>query len=175
MDTASTTAAPHPLLEAPVRGAMRDVVTALTPETSIAAAVQLFAERHVTGAPVVDAHGALLGVVTRTDLLATPEKRSNRAGSTQYYVMLHGEPQLSADVPDLAANAPPGVVADVMTRTLITVAPDAPMREAIETMVTHEIHRLLVVEGDRLLGVLSSMDVLRMLVPPAPPLATSGF
>jgi CBS domain-containing protein len=163
------------LLATPVRRVMRDAITALTPETSLAAAAKLFAERRVGGAPVVDAGGRVLGVASRSDLLRGAAG-GDRRGTSAFYLMLHGEPVISGThPPGDPSGAPDGVVGDVMNKRVISVAPDSPLRDAVATMLREEIHRLLVLDGDKLVGVVSTMDVLRAMVPDEGPKSTSGY
>jgi CBS domain-containing protein len=170
----TTMAADQTVLAIPVRDAMRDVVSALAPDTTLGAAARLFVERHITGAPVVDAHGRILGVISQTDLASGPRAASETDGRNAFYVMLHGQPVIDATVTD-PDHRIRGVVADVMTRHVIMVEPDVPLREAVRIMVASRIHRVLVVENGRLAGVVTSMDVLRLLAPDAQSVATAGF
>jgi CBS domain-containing protein len=68
-----------------------------------------------------------------------------------------------------------GIVEDIMTREPITIAGDTTLRAAIEHMVKHAVHRLMVVDDGKLQGVVTSMDVLRVLAPPQPPRDVDGF
>jgi CBS domain-containing protein len=114
-------------------------------------------------------------VVSRADLLGPAARQSEREGHAGFYVMLHGETQITGAMPELPRDSSHGVIGDVMTRRLITIAPEAPVRDAIQLMVDEEIHRVLVVEAEKLVGVISSMDVLRMLAPRPKPNDSQGF
>jgi CBS domain-containing protein len=57
----------------------------------------------------------------------------------------------------------PILAGDVMTKTLVTVAPDQPVAAVAKTLAARGIHRVLVVEGGRLCGVVSSLDVVRLV------------
>jgi CBS domain-containing protein len=154
-----------------VRRIMTEVLTALSPDTSIGAAAHLLQEQHMSGAPVVDAAGHLLGVVSVGDLADAP--RAGVQGRASFYVV-HGGQTLTSSV--IAGVEPsPGVVADVMRREVRSISPDAPLRDAVRLMVAHDIHRVLVVDGERLLGLISTMDVLRELVSERPPSDDQGF
>ncbi|MBL8678183.1 MAG: CBS domain-containing protein [Myxococcales bacterium] len=162
------------VLERPVRTFMINAVTALTPETSLDAAAKLFHEQRITGAPVVDAECRCVGVLSQTDLLVRKDRRSPRAGTAKYLLVLHGEPTLEDHVLDTDAGAT-GVVADVMTHAPIGIPSDTTLRLAIERMVHHGVHRLMVIDDGKLHGVITSMDVLRVLAPPHPPRDVDGF
>jgi CBS domain-containing protein len=160
-------------LEQPVRSFMINAVTALTPQTSLAAATKLFHEQRITGAPVVDEGCRCVGVLSQTDLLVRAEQRSSALGNSRYLLVLHGEPTLEDNVLDVPTSA--GVVDDIMSREPIAITGDTTLRAAIERMVHHGVHRLMVVDDGKLQGVVTSMDVLRMLAPPQPPRDVDGF
>lgn len=155
-----------PLLTRPVRELMREVITAVTPSMRLRAASKLLSERGITGAPVVDEAWHPVGVVSRTDLLRRGPKAPVRAGTAGYYVLVHGEPLLTASIPTDDDELPDGVVGDVMTPEVLSVLVNDTIRNAVTLMVERGVHRVLVRdEGDKLVGVLSAMDVLRGLVP----------
>jgi CBS domain-containing protein len=111
-------------------------------DASLSDAAALMDRHHVHGLPVVDADGALLGVLSQTDL--------NRARSTEY---------LWAHWPGLA-------VRHLMTSPAITVHCSTPLLVAARRMEEHQIHRLVVVEdGDALspIGILSMTDLIHAL------------
>jgi CBS domain-containing protein len=96
----------------------------------------------VTGLPVIDASGAVVGVISQTDLV--------RAAATKH--LWKGWPGLS--------------VRHLMTSPAITVTPDSPLDEAALLMEREHIHRLVVVgeDGRTPVGILSLTDVVRLLV-----------
>jgi CBS domain-containing protein len=155
-------------LDRPVREHMARVLSALGPNTSLAAAGKLLADQHLSGAPVVDDQGKLLGVISRADLVEA--SASATVGVARYHVLHDGKTLTSSAIPGAT-----GVVAERMTRDVLTIGGDAPLRDAVRRMVTREVHRLLVVDGERLVGLVSTMDVLRALVPDRPPEADQGF
>lgn len=111
-------------------------------DASLTEAVALMDRHHVHGLPVVDHTGALVGVLSQTDL--------NRARSTEY--LWAGWPGLS--------------VRHLMTSPAITIHRSTPLVVAARKMERHAIHRLVVVEdGDELspIGVLSMTDVIHAL------------
>lgn len=111
-------------------------------DASLTEAAELMDRQHVHGLPVVDANGALVGVLSQTDL--------NRARSTEY----------------LWVNWPGLAVRHLMTSPAITIHRSTPMIVAARKMEQHQIHRLVVVEdGDETtpVGVLSMTDLIRVL------------
>jgi acetoin utilization protein AcuB len=118
----------------------RDVRTVSSEATVAAAAVEL-ADGHISGMPVVDGLGNVIGVVSSTDVLAaeaeTGEAESRRA--------------LLEDTS----------VRDIMTPRPFTVRPDEDVREAARQMLYGDVHRLFVAEGDKVVGIISTTDIVR--------------
>lgn len=158
-------------LDRTVQSCMTRVLSALSPDTSIAAAARLLHDQHLSGAPVVDEAGRLHGVVSQTDLAGPP--RGGAAGVARYFVVHEGKTLASTAIPGVLPSE--GVVSDVMQRNVQTVSAGSSLRDAVRLMVTREIHRVLVVEEGRLVGLVSTMDVLRALVPDRPPQDDQGF
>lgn len=143
-----------------VQDVMTREVFAVTPDTSLLTTARLFAVRHITGAPVIDRHGRLLGVVTQTDLVDPDRDRTSRLGKSVYYRITDHTDEVRGD----DAVSPEGIVADVMSPFVLAIAPDTSLREAAGTMVAEDVHRLLVTRDQELVGILTAMDVLRALV-----------
>ena len=107
-------------------------------------AVALLTGKGFAAAPVIDAAGRPVGVLSRSDLLIHEGQRAekpadpNRAGRT--------------------------LVRDVMTPVVFSVTPATPARRVVEDLVSLHVHRLFVVDpGGALVGVISAADVLRRL------------
>ncbi|MDH4349865.1 MAG: CBS domain-containing protein [Gemmatimonadota bacterium] len=116
-------------------------VKAVAPDMSVADAVGLMTEHHISALPVVDLHHRLLGVVSTTDILeAAAEATDNKARE-----------QLFEDTE----------VRDLMTPRPATVRMEADVKEAAQQMLYLEVHRLFVVEDGRLVGVISQSDIVR--------------
>ncbi|CAN5762188.1 CBS domain-containing protein [soil metagenome] len=118
---------------------MQSNVRTVPCETSIAEAVVSLADAHVSGMPVVDGSGRMVGVVSTTDVL-TAEAESD-----------DGRRRLLRDT----------AVQDIMTPRPFTVASDDDVREAARQMLYADVHRLFVTDGDRLIGVISTTDIVR--------------
>lgn len=116
-----------------VRNVMTPDVFVILAGTLATTAAALLAERRVGAAPVVSPHGKPLGIVSRTDLL-DPRHRLDEAR-----------------------------VEDAMTRVLFGVRPTDTLMAAVHLMTREAIHRVVVVDDGRLVGVVSAMDVLRAL------------
>jgi CBS domain-containing protein len=166
----------------------RDVLT-VDPELSIRDAMELLATRHVGGAPVASGHH-VLGVVSMTDLVAfaaslpgVPSERPVEAAwdedESESPAERDGEPEAmfftelwsdaGADVVE-RFNAVGGpewnvleehTVSEAMTRPVRSMPPAMDVMKAAGIMSEEGIHRVLVMEGDRLLGIVSLTDIAR--------------
>lgn len=132
-----------------VRDIMTSTVVTVSPGQTIRETAELLATRHISGAPVVE-HGKVVGLITATDIL-------------EFVADLPGVP------PDLVGDASwnaleEHTVDEAMTNApLHTLTPDATARQAAELMQAKGIHRVLVMEAERLVGVVSSLDLARAL------------
>jgi CBS domain-containing protein len=137
----------------------RDIF-ALSPDTSLETAARLFAQRHITGAPVVNAEGRTIGVVTLADLTDPDRDRGNKEGYPLYYQVTDGWAAILGDATDVAD----GRVDEVMTHSVITTDASASIQHAAQLMLRSSIHRLLVTENEELVGIVSTTDLLRGFV-----------
>lgn len=141
----------------------RDVMTTgvitVSPDTPVHEIARLLVDKRISGVPVVDAEGHLLGIVSEgdlvrrleeeddgrrrswwLDLLATPEERA------QGYVRAHGRR-----------------ASDIMTREVVTVAPDTPVGTIARLLEERHIKRVPVVHQGKVVGIVSRADLLRAL------------
>lgn len=118
---------------------MDQVVPTLDPDTGIMKAVDFLLRHRVTGAPVVDHEGRIIGMITETDLL-----RLVSAG-------VGGEPPTEA------------TVRDFMTTDVVTVAPDADIYYVAGLFSNHHFRRLPVVDDERIVGAITRFDLLRVV------------
>ncbi len=124
----------------------RDVVSA-APDMTIRDAMELLSERHVSGAPVVDG-GKVVGVFSASDLLAFLADLNDTTPSLRFR-RRRGPTTPLEDV----------TVDEVMTRKVQSLPPDCSVDEAAVLMGEKQIHRVLVMQEDVLLGIVSTFDV----------------
>lgn len=131
--------------------------------------VEFFVENGITGAPVISSTGALVGVVSISDVLrATPRNDTGNAAVDGYrdtapgYEM--GRTELAELLRQAASVGTVGTVGMIMTPTVITVEADAPLLDALRLMHGRRIHRVFVVKSGRLVGVISNSSLLEGLV-----------
>jgi CBS domain-containing protein len=133
-------------------------VLSVPPEATVAQAVELMLERGISGLFVVDATGTLAGIVTEGDLLRRDELGTERRRS--WWLRLIASPgRQAADFTRTHGRR----VADVMTHDVLSVRTDAPLEEIVTLMEERRIKRVPVLEGDRVVGVVSRADLLRAL------------
>jgi CBS domain-containing protein len=141
---------------------MNPNVVTVTDTMDLREAAKIFVEGRISGAPVVDELGNLLGVISQSDLmeyeLATERELTVEAPFYRrpYDESLH--PSQGFQIEELPADT----IKDVMTPYLITVEEDTPIRELAARMAKCGIHRLIVVDEDQqICGIVTSLDVLR--------------
>ncbi len=110
---------------------------------TVAEAISLLAESHVSGVPVIDDHGRLVGVLSSSDILETLAE--------------HNDPEEREAIFDQT------LVQEVMTPRPQTINPEATVRDAAQRMLYLEVHRLFVEQEGRLVGVVSNTDLVRSL------------
>jgi CBS domain-containing protein len=132
----------------------RDVVS-LTPETPLKDAAVVIAERGVSGVPVSDQEGRVVGVLSETDLLVKQGGLPHRVGGLVHWLVE------TASAPD-AAKLRARTVGEAMTAPAITTEPDRPVTEAARRMVERQVNRLPVVEDGRLVGIVTRADLVRL-------------
>jgi len=150
---------------------VRDLMTrepmTVSPDMPVGAAAAVLSERGVSGAPVVAATGEVLGLVTETDLerrLAAAAGREERSWLAR---LLSAAPAEAREY----AKSHGRFVRDIMTPGPATIGPEASVEEAAAMLDRIGVRRLPVVEGGRLVGVLSRADLLRAVLDPEPPTA----
>ena len=170
-----------------VREIMTQDVVTVSPEMTLREAMDVLVRHHVSGAPVV-ANSEVLGVVTSTDLLALaaamPGVPSDRGETAELEPGEEPEEWDAEDEPpgtfftemwsDSGAESSQRIetpsspewnaleeqtVADAMTRWVFAMPPEASVTTAAEMMGREKIHRVLVMDGDRLLGIVSASDI----------------
>ncbi len=145
---------------------MQEDVVSVSPEATLATVQRLFYEEEISGAPVVDDEGNVVGVISAVDLLrAASEQRDTPSVYPSYLLELleFSPPESALGEAGLPSGLEERSVADFMTRDVCSVAPTASVREVARTLRQNRIHRVLVVEKGRLCGVISTFDLLSEL------------
>ena len=125
---------------------------------TLAEAERTLAETQVSGAPVLDTNGRLLGVVSVRDLVRHRIEDQDLPAGVEVEVFDN-----EVDETETVAFERPGsgaCVGDVMTQEIVSVTPTTPLPMVARRMVETRVHRVLVMRGEQLVGLVSSMDLL---------------
>ncbi|MCL1599258.1 MAG: CBS domain-containing protein [Actinomycetia bacterium] len=117
-----------------VRDLMTTDVVAVAPTTSVRDAARMMFRYRVSGLPVVDPDDHVLGIITEGDFLAMELERAEKGTA-------------------------PETVEEVMSHSVLTVEPGLEVIEAARFMHTNDVKRVLVVEDDRMVGIISRFDI----------------
>ena len=112
---------------------------------------------NISGLPVVDGNGGVVGIVTERDFL---RRREERSGHLPRWLELLGSAQLAERCADCQSRT----VADVMTPDPLTVSEDTSLEQVARLIEERDIKRLPVVRDGRLVGVVARADLVRALV-----------
>jgi CBS domain-containing protein len=123
---------------------------------------RLFEENEISGAPVVDAQGRVVGVVSRTDLI----RRYTEGDSDydpKYLLELFGSDEADEDEPGPMPE-PLITVDDFMTSDPITAPPTANVQTLAAKMVNSRVHRVVIIDDQRFpVGIVTSLDLVKAL------------
>jgi len=148
----------------------RDVIT-IDAAATVLDAYRLFVEEEISGAPVVDEDGRVMGVLSARDLLRViSEERDTALVQTSYFrdTEEFSGPDWANGPEDFQDRLAGRTVGDTMTPGAIVVALDAPIAQVARTLRGQRVHRVLVVDDDRLVGLITSFDLVGLLEKDAP-------
>ncbi|HEY7181654.1 MAG TPA: CBS domain-containing protein [Blastocatellia bacterium] len=114
---------------------VKDVIT-VAESMLLKDVARMFVEKKITGAPVVNARGELVGVISETDII----RKTTSIGAWS-----------------------PSTVGQIMTKPAVTVPPGESLQRVCEMMYNRRIHRVVVAEGSQIKGILTTMDILRAI------------
>jgi CBS domain-containing protein len=134
------------------RDVMQSDIITINPETRVLDIHRMFVEEEIHGAPVVDDDGVVCGVVSSLDLLR----------------IVRDELEPDAGEDGLTAK-------DAMSRELVSVPSTATVAEIANVMRSQRIHRVLVIDDKELVGVITTFDLLQVLISHAPLPTRTGY
>jgi CBS domain-containing protein len=141
-----------------VKDIMTKGVISVAPDATIAEALDLMARSHVSGLPVIDSSQTLIGIVSEADFLRRPEIGTLKHDAPWYDSFFM--PGRSAEV---YAHTHGRRVDEVMNSDVATIGEDASLDEAIALMSRRRVKRLPVVDGGKVIGVVTRSDFVRAL------------
>jgi CBS domain-containing protein len=140
------------------RDVMKTTVVSVHPGTPLTELEDTLIARRISGAPVLE-NGHLVGIVSRSDIVryftlqrsmaALLHPRQTSTGDAEEESWSSGEKHLT--------------VKDIMARDTVVVPPDTPIVEVARLMVTRHVHRVLVTEGDAVVGLISALDLAQLI------------
>jgi CBS domain-containing protein len=144
-----------------------DVIT-VRDDMSVQEVAAFLIENQISGAPVEDGEGRLTGVVSYADIAraaSDPDVQEPPPTEQEFFRSSWEEAPFSvADLQGMNTTTPGLIVADIMTPRLHTVDGDASISDAARLMLDAHIHRLLVTSDRKVVGILTTFDLLRLLV-----------
>jgi CBS domain-containing protein len=151
----------------------KDVMTrnivSIAPDATVLQAARLMLQHHISGLPVIDKAGKLVGVLSEGDFLRRRETQTQRRRS-RWLEFLMGPGRIAADYVHSHGNK----VAEVMTEEVRTVSEETLLEDIVQMMEKHRIKRLPVMRGDKLVGIVTRSNLMHAMVslarvaPPAP-------
>jgi CBS domain-containing protein len=137
---------------------MTRTILSVQPDQTIAEAIRMMLDNRISGLPVTEETGRLVGILTEGDLLRRGETGTERH-RPRWLEILMGPGRLA----DEYVRTHGRKIAEVMTRDPVSVTPDTPLKEIVELMERRRIKRVPVLDGEVVVGILSRADLLRGL------------
>ena len=120
---------------------MNTNVVTISQDEDICEAMRMMALNNITGLPVIDNDGTLVGIITEKDVL----------------VLLH------SNLEDTSLDRTVGTVGEFMTRKVVCFAPEDNLRDIAECLSTYDFRRVPILDHGKLVGIISRRDVIRHL------------
>jgi len=133
-------------------------VITVSPEATVEDVAEILLANRISGLPVVDNNGTLVGIVTEGDLLRRSETHTNRSPS-RWVALLIGKQGLACEFVKAHARK----VADIMSRDVIVAAPDTELRDIAALLENKRIKRIPIVSDGRLMGIVSRSNLVQAL------------
>ena len=125
------------------------VITA-HPETPLKEVAEMLARRSITGVPVIDGQGHLVGIISESDFIRKMEGEQRRGLLGPLAEVLGKTQKLQAQI-----------ASEVMTTRVVTGGPETSVRELTRLMSAHDVNRIPIVEDGRVIGIVTRADILR--------------
>lgn len=136
----------------------RDVIS-IDPGATVLQAARLMLQHHISGLPVIDNNGNLVGVLSEGDFLRRQETRTERRRS-RWLEFLMGPGRIAAEYSHSHGNK----VSEVMTADVQTVEQDAAIEDIVELMERRRIKRVPVVCGGQMVGIITRSNLMHAMV-----------
>jgi len=149
----------------------KDIMTAepvcAEPSTTIRQLARLFEDNDISGCPVVDQEGKVIGVVSKTDLIRRCSEGTSEIPPAYLFEVVCEQAGGDGGNDGSPIPEPLVCVQDFMTESPVTVRPSCPVHEVAAIMVDKHIHRVVVADDEDFpIGMITSLDVLRVFPRP---------
>jgi CBS domain-containing protein len=134
-------------------------VISVAPDATVLQAGRLMLQYHISGLPVVDASGTLVGIVSEGDFLRRQETGTQRRRS-RWIEFLMGPGKIASEYTHSHASR----VSEVMTEDVRTVDEEAELEHVVDAMERHRIKRIPVLSQGRMAGIITRSNLLRAMV-----------
>jgi CBS domain-containing protein len=141
-----------------VKDVMTSHVLSVTPDESVFVAARVMLQKKISGLPVVDGHGNLVGIVSEGDFLRRTETGTKRH-RPKWMEFFLGPGRLADEYVQISGRK----VRDVMTEDVWTVTQDAPLEDVVRLMERRHIKRVPVVEGGKIVGIVTRANLLHAM------------
>lgn len=135
-----------------------DVIT-VKPETTIEDLARTLTEHNISGAPVVNDAGDLIGIVTENDLISQNKRLHIPTVMRLFdaFIMLESPSKIEKEIKKMAAIT----VDDICTKKVITITEDTPVQDIATIMSEKKVHLIPVFEGKKIRGIVGKMDLVK--------------
>ncbi len=139
----------------------RNVVT-VKKETSIRELAELFTNRRISSAPVVDDNGDLIGIVTETDLVEQDKSLHipTVISIFDWVIYLESGKKFEKELNKMTGQT----VGDIYSPEVETVTPSTPVSEVADLMSSRKVHAIPVVEDKKVVGIIARIDMIRSMI-----------
>lgn len=140
---------------------MTTEVVSITGSTTVREMAEIFATRHFGSLPIVDEAGNLTAIVTASDLVEQdrPLHMPTVISLFDWVIPLEGQHTLEESLRKITAQT----AAELASKEVVTITPGDLVSTAAEVMSSRKLHSLPVVEGNRLVGIVSRIDIIRSM------------
>ena len=144
---------------------MQTQVITVSPVDPLHMVQRLFFEEEIHGAPVVDEEGRVRGMITIMDLIRAATEENDASGVDFVHVFedIGVGGGWASTSENFQSRLSETLVEDAMTENVVAVGPETSVADVARVLRENKIHRVLVVNKDTLLGIISSFDLIRLL------------
>lgn len=147
------------------RDMMERGVRSVDPDTTIRELAEIFNEEGMSGLPVIDKKGRLVGIVSKTDIARTfAETTGPQDEGMESVLGIDESEDMELQRNGIARDTTPITARSIMSADVVTAGEDESAGELASRMLEHGIHRVIITKRNEVAGVVSSFDLLRAIV-----------